>query len=59
MSKNKTTEKETITSISLDNNLYKAVKHLAVEEKKTFKDIVSESIKEYLLSRGIKLTPEE
>ena len=59
MSKNKTTEKETITSISFDNNLYKAVKHLAVEEKKTFKDIVSESIKEYLLSRGIKLTPEE
>ncbi len=59
MSNNKTTEKETITSISLDNNLYKAVKHLAVEEKKTFKDIVSESIKEYLLSRGIKLIPEE
>ena len=59
MSKNKTTEKETITSISFDNNLYKAVKHLAVKEKKTFKDIVSESIKEYLLSRGIKLTPEE
>jgi len=59
MSNNKTTERETITSISLDNNLYKAVKHLAVEEKKTFKDIVSESIKEYLLKRGIKLTPEE
>ena len=49
MGNNKTTEKETTTSISLDNNLYKAVKHLAVEEKKTFKDIVSESIKEYLL----------
>lgn len=59
MSNNKTTERETITSISLDNNLYKAVKHLAVEEKKTFKDIVSESIKEYLLKRGIILTPEE
>ena len=59
MGNNKTTDKETITSISLDNNLYKAVKHLAVEEKKTFKDIVSESIKEYLLSRGIKPTPEE
>lgn len=54
----KTTEKETITSISLDDNLYKAVKHLAVEEKKTFKDIVSESIKEYLLRRGIKLASE-
>ena len=54
----KTTEKETITSISLDNNLYKAVKHLAVEEKKTFKDIVSESIKEYLLKRGIRITSE-
>ena len=58
MGNNKTTEKETITSISLDNTLYKAVKHLAVEEKKTFKDIVSESIKEYLLQRGIKLTSE-
>ena len=54
MSNNKTTEKETITSISLDNNLYKAVKHLAVEEKKTFKDIVSESIKEYLQKEAYK-----
>ena len=58
MGNNKTSEKEMITSISLDNNLYKAVKHLAVEEKKTFKDIVSESIKNYLLQRGIKLTSE-
>ena len=58
MGNNKTTEKETITSISLDNTLYKAVKHLAVEEKKTFNDIVSESIKEYFLARGIKLTSE-
>lgn len=53
MSKNKKTEKEIVTSISLDSNLYKAVKHLAVEERKTFKDIVSESIKEHLQKRGI------
>ena len=53
MSKDKKTEKEIVTSISLDSNLYKTVKHLAVEERKTFKDIVSESIKEYLQKRGI------
>lgn len=53
MSKNKKTEKETMTSISLDSNLYKAVKHFAVDERKTIKEIVSESIKEYLQRRGI------
>ena len=58
MNSRKTNEKETVTSISLDDVLYKAIKHLAIEEKKTFKDIVSESIKEYLLKRGIKLTHE-
>lgn len=55
MSRDKKTEKETVTSISLDSNLYKTVKHLAVEERKTFKDIVSESIIEYLQKRGITL----
>ena len=58
MSRNKKTEKETVTSISLNDNLYKAVKHLAVEERKTFKDIVTESINEYLRKRGIKLSSE-
>ena len=53
MRKNNKNEKETVTSISLDNSLYKAIKHLAVEENKSFKDIVSESIKEYLQKRGI------
>ena len=54
MSNQKAADKEMTTSISLDNNLYKAVKHLAVEENKTFKDIVSESIKVYLEGKGIK-----
>lgn len=54
MSNQKAADKEMTTSISLDNNLYKAVKHLAVEENKTFKDIVTESIKAYLEGKGIK-----
>lgn len=58
MSKNKKTGKERVTSISLDDNLYKAVKHLAVEERKSLKDIVSESISEYLQKRGIQQTTE-
>lgn len=59
MSNQKAADKEMTTSISLDNNLYKAVKHLAVEENKTFKDIVSESIKAYLEGKGIKIITEE
>lgn len=55
MSNSKTNDKGMTTSISLDNNLYKAVKHLAVEENKTFKDIVTESIKAYLEGKGIKV----
>lgn len=55
MSNLKASDKEMTTSISLDNNLYKAVKHLAVEENKTFKDIVTESIKAYLEGKGIKV----
>lgn len=55
MSNLKAADKEMTTSISLDNNLYKAVKHLAVEENKTFKDIVTESIKAYLEGKGIKV----
>lgn len=55
MSRDKKNEKETVTSISLNSNLYKTVKHLAVEERKTLKDIVSESIIEYLQKRGITL----
>ena len=51
----KTNDKGVTTSISLDNNLYKAVKHLAVEENKTFKAIVTESIKAYLEGKGIKI----
>jgi Ribbon-helix-helix protein, copG family. len=58
MSKNKKTGKERVTSISLDDNLYKAVKHLAVEERKSLKDIVTESISEYLQKRGIQQTTE-
>ena len=54
MSKNKMTGKERVTSISLDDNLYKAVKHLAVEDRKSLKDIVTESISEYLQKREIK-----
>ena len=38
MSKKKKTGKERVNSISLDDNLYKAVKHLAVEESKSLKD---------------------
>lgn len=55
MSRDKKNEKETVTSISLNSNLYKTVKHLAVEERKTLKDIVSESIIEYLQKKGITL----
>lgn len=55
MSKQKAADKGMTTTISLDNNLYKAVKHLAVEENKTFKDIVTESIKAYLEGKGIKI----
>lgn len=55
MGNSKTNDKGMTTSISLDNNLYKAVKHLAVEENKTFKDIVTESIKAYLEGKGIKI----
>ena len=58
MSKSKKTGKERMTSISLDDNLYKAVKHLAVEERKSLKDIVTESIREYLQKRGIQQTTE-
>ena len=58
MSKNKMTGKERVTSISLDDNLYKAVKHLAVEDRKSLKDIVTESISEYLQKRGIQQTTE-
>lgn len=53
MSKNKKMGKERVTSISLDDHLYKAVKHLAVEDRKSLKDIVTESISEYLQKRGI------
>lgn len=59
MSKNKKPGKERVTSISLDDNLYKAVKHLAVEERKSLKDIVTESISEYLQKRGIQQTTEK
>ena len=58
MSNQKAVDKEMTTSISLDNNLYKAVKHLAVEENKTFKDIVTESIKAYLEGKGVKYLAE-
>lgn len=58
MSNQKAADKEMTTSISLDNNLYKAVKHLAVEENKTFKDIVTESIKAYLEGKGVKYLAE-
>lgn len=53
MNNQKAADKEMTTSISLDNNPYKAAKHLAVEENKTFKDIVSVSIKAYLDGKGI------
>lgn len=58
MSNQKAADKGMTTTISLDNNLYKAVKHLAVEENKTFKDIVTESIKAYLEGKGIKFLAE-
>lgn len=58
MSNQKAADKGMTTTISLDNNLYKAVKHLAVEENKTFKDIVTESIKAYLEGKGVKIIAE-
>lgn len=58
MSNSKTNSKGMTTSISLDNNIYKAVKHLAVEENKTFKDIVTEAIKAHLEGKGIKILAE-
>ncbi len=54
----KTSDKETITTISLDNALFKAVKHYAVEENKKIKDIVAESLKAYLKSKGVNITSE-
>lgn len=54
----KTSEKETTTTISLDNALFKAVKHYAVEENKKIKDIVAESLKAYLKSKGVNITSE-
>ena len=58
MSKKKKTGKERVASISPEDKRYKDVKHLAVEESKSLKDIVSESISEYLQKRGIQQTTE-
>ena len=49
----KKSQKETTTTISLDNALFKAVKHYAVDENKRIKDIVAESLKAYLNSKGV------
>ena len=54
----KSSEKETTTTITLDNALFKAVKHYAVEENKKIKDIVAESLKSYLQSKGVSITSE-
>ena len=51
-------QKETITTISLDNALFKAVKHYAVDENKKIKDIVAESLKAYLNSKGVIISSE-
>ncbi len=37
--------------IELDESLYKAVKHAAVDEGTTFKQIVQEALKDYLSKR--------
>lgn len=58
MTSAKTTEKEITTSITLDSSLYKAVKHLAIEENKTIKDIVSESLKAFLQTKGLDVLSE-
>ena len=50
--------KETTTTISLDNALFKAVKHYAVDENKKIKDIVAESLKAYLNSKGVIISSE-
>ena len=51
----KSSEKETTTTISLDNALFKAVKHYAVEEDKKIKDIVAESLRSYLKAKGVSI----
>lgn len=53
MDNRKKSQKETTTTISLDNALFKAVKHYAVDENKRIKDIVAESLKAYLNSKGV------
>ena len=52
----KTSDKETTTTITLDNALFKAVKHYAVEENKKIKDIVAESLRAYLQSKGVSIS---
>lgn len=54
----KKSQKETTTTISLDNALFKAVKHYAVDENKRIKDIVAESLKAYLNSKGVIISSE-
>lgn len=51
MSNKKRTGEETSTSITLQSSLYKAVKHLAIEEGKTIRDIVAEALEAYLQSK--------
>ena len=51
-------QKEITTTISLDNALFKAVKHYAVDENKRIKDIVAESLKAYLNSKGVIISSE-
>ncbi len=53
MRNQKRTEKETSTSIALNDSLYKAVKHFAVEENKTIKEVVSDALKSYLELKGV------
>ena len=54
----KKSKKEITTTISLDNALFKAVKHYAVDENKRIKDIVAESLKAYLNSKGVFISSE-
>ena len=54
----KPSEKEITTTITLDNALFKAVKHYAVEENKRIKDVVAEALKAYLQSKGVSISAE-